>query len=246
MNRPTGRALPVVAAIMAVAVLVVGASVLQGLATARRDATTPSASTPPADPVAPLDLGQVTSREQVAGCLTPRFAADPAGVDLLYGVQQRKSRGSEPVFVLRNQAGDLRLCDQFGGDGVAESSLPTVTDTRPVAFLSTGRRSWECAPDSDSLERFRMTQWLRVAPEVRTVQQRYWIGDRPGSWFSTEAQNGYVHLQSWLQGPHPADTRYGVQYRVLGTTGQVVEQRTLPTGRQSLPGCAGRTSTELG
>ena len=55
-----------------------------------------------------------------------------------------------------------------------------------------------------------------------------------------------MHLQSWLQGPEPAGTSYGVQYRVLDQTGSVLDQPTLPTGRQSLPGCAGNGSSEVG
>ena len=248
MRKSEGRALPVVAAIAAVAALILGASLLQGLVTARQGVVTSPIGrpTPVAGRTTDLDLGQVSSEEQVAACLTPDFASDPSRVDLLYGVQQRRPTGSSPVFVLRNRSGDLRLCDEFGADGPAQLPLPVISDQKPVAFLTTGRRSWKCAGTSQVLDRFRMTTWLLVSPDVRTVQQRYWVDGRPGPWFTTQAQNGYVHLQSWLQGPEPAGTSYGVQYRVLDQTGSVLDQPTLPTGRQPLPGCAGNGSSELG
>ncbi len=47
----------------------------------------------------------MTSAEQVAGCLVPGFASDPSQVDVLYGVQQRRSEGDKPVFVLRKPGG---------------------------------------------------------------------------------------------------------------------------------------------
>ena len=94
MRKSEGRALPVVAAIAAVAALILGASLLQGLVTAREGVVTSPIgdATPVAGRTTDLDLGQVSSEEQVAACLTPDFASDPSRVTLLYGVQQRRYR----------------------------------------------------------------------------------------------------------------------------------------------------------
>src|SRR3954451_21637482 len=213
--RPT---LPVVGVVLAVVALVLGASVVQAMigipaqeAGSGHGADQPAAAHR-ADPTTLLDLGQVSSSEQVATCLSPSFAADPSQVQVLYGVQQRAVSGSSPVFVLRNRSGALRLCDEFGGEPPSQSPLPSLSDTRPVAFLSNGRSTWRC--DGQALRRLQMTSWLLVSPDVRTVQQRYWVDGTPGPWFTTRAQSGFAHLQSWLTGRHRAGAKYATQYRV--------------------------------
>jgi hypothetical protein len=235
--RPT---LPVVGTVLAVVSLVLGVSVVQaivGVPSHTPGQTQQAAVHPLPDRTTELDLGQVSSAEQVAKCLDSSFARGPSAVRILYGVQQRAAKGSSPVFVLRSRTGALRLCDAFGAEPPSQSPLPALSDTRPVAFLSNGRSTWDCT--GKVLDRVQMTSWVLVSPHVSTVQQRYWVNGSPGPWFTTRAQSGFAHLQSWLLGPHPAGARYATQYRLLDASGKVVPQATLPTGRQPLPGCAG-------
>ena len=82
---------------------------------------------------------------------------------------------------------------------------------------------------------------------MRTVQHAAAVDGKPGPWFTTQAQNGYVHLQSWLlRVPSPQGRRTACKYRVLDQTGSVLDQPTLPTGRQSLPGWRATGSSEVG
>ncbi len=97
--------------------------------------------------------------------------------------------------------------------------MPTVSRGNPVRHLSTGRSVWRCDGATRVLDGFRMTSWLVVSPDVRTIRQRYWVDDVPGPWFTTRAQNGFAHLQTWLRGPEPAGTSYSVEYRVLDAQG---------------------------
>ena len=238
MRRRLSDSMPVAGVVVAVTAIVLVASVLQGLhapstSPVVEDRHTMVAATPAVD----IDLGQVDSPSLVRRCLDGGFADDPAQVEVLYGVQQRRDTGSGPVFVLRNRAGVQRLCDRLGADRPSQSPLPTLSARRPVAYLSNGRSVWHCVDDSRVLRRFTMTAWLLVAPQVASVQQRYYVSGRPGRWFSTRPQSGFVHLQSWLTGPQPAGASYLVQYRVLDTRGAVLPQRVLPTS-QPLPGCA--------
>lgn len=231
--RPT---LPVVGVVLAVVALVLGVSAVQAFVGIPASNRQQAADRPKPDPTTDLDLGQVSSAEQVAKCLDRGFAGGPSAVQILYGVQQRTDAGSVPVFVLRNHDGALRLCDEFGAEPPSQSPLPTLSDTRPVAFLSNGRSTWKCT--GKVLDRVQMTSWLLVSPQVSSVQQRYWVNGVPGHWFTTHAQSGFAHLQSWLEGPQRAGSRYATQYRVLDASGAVVRQDTLPADRQSLPGCA--------
>jgi hypothetical protein len=239
--RPT---LPVVGVVLAVVALVLGVSAVQAFVGLPSGNSHQAGHPPKADPTTDLDLGQVSSAEQVAKCLDRDFAGGPSAVQVLYGVQQRTGRGSSPVFVLRNHDGALRLCDEFGAEPPSQSPVPALSDTRPVAFLSNGRATWQCT--GKVLKRVQMTSWLLVSPEITKVQQRYWVNGAPGPWFTTRAQSGFAHLQSWLDGPRPAGTRYATQYRVLDTSGAVVRQDTLPADRQSLPGCAAGGSGQIG
>ncbi|MDX6299402.1 MAG: hypothetical protein QOF53_616 [Nocardioidaceae bacterium] len=240
-GRPT---LPVVGVVLAVVALVLAVSAVQAFVGIPSAKTRQAADRPTVDPTTDLDVGQVSSAEQVAKCLDREFAARPSAVQVLYGVQQRTVGGSSPVFVLRNHAGALRLCDEFGAEPPSQSPIPTLSDTRPVAFLSNGRSTWKCT--GKVLDRVQMTSWLLVSPEVSKVQQRYWVNGVPKPWFSTRAESGFAHLQSWLDGPQRAGTKYATQYRVLDASGAVVRQDTLPAARQSLPGCAAGGSGQIG
>lgn len=185
------------------------------LAAAREDATLD------------LDLGPVTDP---TSCLSDAFAPDAESVDVLYGVHQRTADGSSPVLLLRNVAGELRLCDVAGPDAPAQQPLPEPSDAERVAFLTNGRMVWDCS--GTTVDRYTSTMWLAVTPEVGWVQQRFRVDGVPGPWFSTQAQGGYAHLQTWLDGPVPAGAALDVQVRVLDPDRQPVRQSVQP-----LPGC---------
>lgn len=188
------------------------------------------------EPTLDLDLGP-TDPQDVAECLIPRFADDAASVEVLYGVRQRTSDGSAAVLVLRNAEGELRLCDVNGGDSPSQLPVPSAGDGEPVVFLSNGRASWDC--DGRWLDGYADTTWLAVSPEVDKVQQRFVVDGEPGDWFSTRAQDGYAHLQTWLDGPFAKNTMIKVEHRVLDGSGEEVGQSALPTGPQRLEGCQG-------
>jgi hypothetical protein len=248
--RTTNRALPVLATILAVAALILGAGWLRALTTS--DSTTATDRTGHAAVTAvsapgpnDLDLGAAT-QDDVATCLSPDFATDPSQVDMLYGVRQRRIGGSVPVLVLRNAAGDVRLCDQFGIDSPSQAPLATVSSARPIAFLSNGRSDWSCAGTSRVLDRFQSSTWLVVSSEVATVEQRYLVDGVAGPWFTTKAQGGYAHLETWLQGPEPAGTKLAQQFRVLDASGNAVRQTALPARATALTGCSAGGSAQIG
>lgn len=188
------------------------------------------------EPVLDLDLGP-TDETDVKACLAPGFADDPGAVETLYGVRQRTATGSAAVLVLRNDGGDLRLCDVNGGDSPSQLPVPGAGDGNPVVFLSGGRASWDC--DGRTLEGYFDTTWLAVAPAVERVQQRFVVDGEAGDWFTTTARNGYAHLQTWLEGPLAKGTEVAVEHRVLAATGEEVEQSALPTEPRELAGCTG-------
>ena len=250
MRKFVDRFLPVVSIAALVAALVLGAGSLKSLLSGADGVATPAASAPAtnasADPSrTDLDLG-ATNADDVTACLTPGFATDVDSVDVLYGVRQQRLGGSSSVLVLRNADGDVRLCDQFGGDAPSEAPQPTATASRPVAFLSTGRSSWTCAGTTRVLQKFEQSTWLVVAPEVATVQQRYVVGGVAGPWFETAAAGGYAHLQTWLEGPEPAGTTYTQEFRVLDADGNEVAQDALPTDPAELAGCPEGGSADIG
>ena len=244
------RALPVLIAAVLVAALLLGFDNLHrsttdtGPGSSAAGQTTGRSSAGP--DTADLDRGAVSDAD-VATCLAPDFATAVADVDPLYGEVQSTPSGEEPVLVLRNQAGDLRLCDAFGGDSPAVAPLPTPSVTDPVAFLSTGRASWQCTGDDRlALGGYQSTSWLAVAPTVHTIEQRYVVDGSPGEWFSTTPRGGYAHLHTWIDGPLPAGTTYAVQWRVLDADGHPVQQSTLPTARTGLSGCTAAGSAQIG
>jgi hypothetical protein len=183
-----------------------------------------------------LDIGPVEPTA-VDGCLTPGFAASPDTVEVLYAVQQRTRTGSAPVLVLRNEAGDLLLCDQYGPDSPAVSPLPRPTRVAPVVFLGNGRQDWDCTPGG-ALRGLGPTDCLAVGPGVRRVKVRIVVDGVPGPWHVAKSRNGYVHLAAWLEGPLPRRTRLAVDHRVLGAHGRQVSQDALPD-RHPLAGCGG-------
>jgi hypothetical protein len=247
--RNTSRVLPVLVAVALVAALVLGTAALRGLAVDEHRARAGAAPAPAAqgsnaDPLVEIDEG-ATTRADVASCLTPGFATSAAQVDVLYGEVQATASGTAPVLVLRNPAGDLRLCDALGGDAPATAPVPAASHADPLVFVSTGRSAWSCRTD-EVLQGVRMTAWLAVSPAVATVQQRFSVDGVPGPWFTTAAQGGYAHLQSWLEGPEPAGSTYAVEYRVLDASGADVPQKALPTHPEPLPGCTDGGSAEIG
>jgi hypothetical protein len=242
--------LPVLVAVVLVAAVVLGIAVLRNVTQDKdraesRAASLPAAAPSTADPTIEIDKG-ATSPADVASCLTPGFATSADQVDVLYGQVQSTASGTAPVLVLRNQAGDLRLCDAFGGDTPAEAPVPAASQADPVVFVSNGRSAWSCQGTDKVLKSFSMTTWMAVASDVSTVQQRFFVNGVPGAWFTTSAHDGYAHLQSWLEGPEPASSRYAVEYRVLDASGSVVPQKALPTGKKPLPGCTSGGSAEIG
>lgn len=226
-----------VAAVLAVAAVVTGASALSLAGPDPDQASERPATAPPQDPTVDLDQGDATEAD-VEACASAGFAADAASVEVLYGVRQQSPDGEiVPVLLLRNEAGDVRFCDIAGPDAPAQLPLPDSSADEPVAFLTNGRRSWDCT--GRQVEGYTATTWLAVGPEIATVQERYWQDGRPGPWFTTEARGGYAHLQTWVAGPLPEQAQLGVQTRALDADGRPVSQSALPRGRQSLPGCAG-------
>jgi hypothetical protein len=241
------RILPIFGIALLVVALVVGAASLKALSGTRstQDQTASTASSSTVPLVTDLDLGATTD-EDVANCLTPDFGSDPDHVEVLYGVQQRQLGGRSPALILRNSDGDLRVCDHFGADAPSQAPVPTASDVDPVEFLSNGRSAWTCAKTTNVLDRFERTLWLVVAPDVASVRQRYVVDGVPGPWFESQAQDGYVHLQSWLDGPQPATTKYAEQFRVLDSSGDEVPQTVLPTEETELLGCTPGGSAEIG
>lgn len=226
----------VVAAVLAVAVVVTGASALSLAGPDSVPAPTRPATTPPQDPTVALDQGDATEAD-VEACVSGGFASEAASVEVLYGVRQQSPDGDVPVLLLRNAAGDLRFCDLAGPDAPAQLPLPETTEDEPVVFLTNGRRSWDCT--GRQVEGYTATTWLAVGPEVATVQERYWQDGKPGPWFTTSARGGYAHMQTWVTGPLPEQAQLGVQTRALDAHGHPVNQGALPRGRQPLAGCDG-------
>jgi hypothetical protein len=246
MTKPFAPVVRVLTITSMVAALVVGAAFLRAVYDDAGPADPPGAATlSAAGDVVNLDLAATSSRG-VAACLTRGFATDPADVEVLYGVLQRRLGGSNPVLVLRNTAGDIRLCDRFGGDSPSEAPLPQATAEQPVVFLAAGRSAWTCAGRTRVLDRFEQSTWLAVAADVTTVRQRFLVNGVPGPWFESRTHNGLVHLQSWLKGPQPASATYAEQFRVLDGSGIDVRQDALPTGQSPLPGCTAGGSAQIG
>ena len=243
----------VIGGMLAVAAILLGFTQMSMLGPtptgARLSATSPSPSPSPTrsanPPTLVLDLGETVGTKAVRSCLSPGFAKDPAAVRVLYGVRQRTAGGSSPVMVLRNRRGDVRLCDQFGGDYSSQAPLPAASPRYPVVPLSTGRTQWDCSDDL-TLRGLVQTTWLSVTPAVEEVRSRYVVDGVAGPWFSAEPHGGFVHIQAWLHGPVADGVRLGVERQVLDGSGRSVRQTALPTGVQAMPGCPTSGSPEIG
>lgn len=219
---------------VALSVVLTAGGLVSGLGTV--PSVLPVASAARTQGVLNLDLGPVTRRAAVARCLTPGFATRPAQVSVLYGVRQKLPRGSVAVLILRNRTGTVRLCDQFGGDYLAQLPPPRATPTKPVAFYSTGRRDWNCEQSTQRLRRFTMTQWLSTRPVVHSIRLRFVVNGVPRRWFATRPVNGFAHVQAWLSGPLPRSARLAVEQRALDGQGRALRHTPLPA-HQRLPGC---------
>jgi hypothetical protein len=191
-----------------------------------------------------LDVGPVTDPAAIEDCLLPGFAADADSVEVLYGVEQRTEDGSVPVLVLRNPDGGVQLCDAEGPDQPATVPLAEPTDTEPAVFLASGRATWDC--QGRKLRGYSSTTWLAVDDSVATVQQRFWVDGTPEPWFTTEAVDGFAHLQTWLSGPLTRTAEVQVEHQVLDASGEPVEQGVLPTGKTALETCAGGGDVQIG
>jgi hypothetical protein len=181
-----------------------------------------------------LDLGAVPDEEALSVCSSPKFAKD-GPVEVLYGVRQATEDGAVPVVLLRNDEGDLRLCDVEGPDSPSQYPVPVASEAQPVVFLTNGRAAWDCT--GQKLERYTSTTWLAVGPEVATVEQRFVVDGAEGPWFSTEPVDGYAHLQTWEVGPLPKRTDLTVETRVLDAEGEPVPQDALPVGAREVGWC---------
>jgi len=220
---------------VAVACLLLLVSWLASNFTGAKEGTELTASgASPDDAVLDIDISPVVSAADVQSCLVDSFATSPVDVKVRYSEIQKSERGDYPVLVLENRAGDLRLCDSFGGDRPSVAPLAYADAGKPVTFLSNGRQAWDC--NGNTLAGFAVSQWLSVAPAVSRVQMRFVVNHSPGPWFSTEAQKGFAHLHAWLSDEGPGvDLQW--QVRVLDSKGALVEQQAFSTEPQALTGC---------
>lgn len=224
----------VVAAVLGVALTLVGMAVLRGTGEPAGPAPGPAAApTVLGDEALGLDRGRLGEAGALEACSTPRFAG-PGTVEVLYGVRQLAADGESPVVVLRNEAGELRLCDAAGADSPSQAPLPAPDDAAPVAFLN-ARAAWECT--GDRLDRYTSATWMLVADQVAAVRQRLWVDGDPGPWFTTEAVGGIVHLSAWEDGPLPRGTDLGVEFDVLDRDGAPVRQDVLPEDPAAVGWC---------
>jgi hypothetical protein len=224
-RRPSEGVAVAAAAALGVAVAVGAVAVLRdggGAATTAGPAAEPTVL---GEDLLLLDRGPVPEDDALAACSGGRFAGGEP-VEVLYGVRQLAADSQGPVVVLRNAAGELRLCDAAGPDVPSRAPVPSATDAEPVALLN-ARAAWDCT--RDRLDRYTSATWLAVDDRVATVRQRLWVDGEPGPWFTTQATGGYAHLGAWEDGPLPPGTELAAQYDVLDADGAAVEQQALPT-----------------
>lgn len=233
-KRPPHAVTVIVAAALGVALTLVGMAALRDSGEPAGTAAGPAAEpTVLGDEVLGLDRGQLGEAAALETCSTPRFAGR-GPVEVLYGVRQLAADGEAPVVVLRNEAGELRLCDAAGADSPSQAPLPAPDAAAPVAFLN-ARVSWECT--GNTLDRYTSASWLLVDDRVVTVRQRLWVDGDPGPWFTTEAVDGIVHLAAWEDGPLPPGTDLGVEFDVLDRDGAAVPQGVLPVDPAAVGWC---------
>jgi hypothetical protein len=246
LRRNPGRREAAVAVAVACVLLLVSWAISRlggGIDDSQSPASPPTTSARPdvgtAQSTINIDDGSVT-KAQVRACAGSHFAAKHAKVDVLYGVLQQTAIGDSPVIVLRNPAGDIRLCDSFGADRPSTLPIPQATAAAPVAFLSNGRSAWDC--DGERIAGFSRTYWLSVAPVVDRVQTRFIVDGVSSPWFSSKAHGGIVHLQAWL-GQQDSGVIVQSETKVIDADGQVVAQNAIPSGVRTVDGCHGHDVT---
>jgi hypothetical protein len=180
------------------------------------------------DSVVDLDVSADVSGAQVAAC-------SPDAAKVLYAEVQKTAAGDQPVLVVREKSGDLRLCDSFGGDAPSVAPVRYADGGHPVTLLSNGRQAWDC--DGTRLAGFAISHWLSVDSAVRRVELRFLIDGATGPWFSARAQGGLVHVHGWLSQQNDG-AAVQVQLRVIGAAGHPVPQSAVPTKPQHVRGCA--------
>ncbi len=230
-----------IVAALSVAAVVVG---IVAVGSPSEDGAPPRSSTPSAgssDPVIEVDRGNVDPAA-LAACADATFAADPAEAEVLYGVGQLGQDGDAPALVLRNPAGEVRVCDAAETGPPAVEPLPRASEDQPVAFLTNGSASWDCA--GDVLSGYQTTTWLLVHDGIDTVQQRFVVDGTAGPWFSAAVRGGIAHLPAWL-GPQTEGAEIVTEQRVLDPDGGVVPQDVWPR-RQPLVSCPDGASTDDG
>jgi hypothetical protein len=193
-----------------------------------------SQTSSPNDSVVNIDLYPTVTEAQVQACLTSTFATTVADAQVLYAEVQKTEGAPVPVLVLRNKAGELRLCDSFGGDAPSVAPVEYADAAHAVRLLSNGRQAWDC--DGTRLAGFTISHWLSVSDSVDRVELRFLVDGTSSPWFSTQAQRGFVHLRGWL-GEQIAGATITVQTKVLDKAGNPVPQDALPTTPQPLTGC---------
>ena len=143
--------------------------------------------------------------------------------------------------ILRNDDGDLRLCDANGGDYPSQVPIEYADAANPIRHLTNGRMGWDC--DGKRLEAFNVTRWFSVTPAVANVGLRFVVDGAAGPWFSADAKNGFVHVHGWLD-EQQADTAVHLQVRVLDAQGNNVPQTEIATAPQPVMACDG-SSVEI-
>ena len=249
-SSPTGSCRWSASAVL-VAALVLGAGSLKALSRQRRpepDARRRTGRRPP-----PPTGGHRPRPRPDRPPTTSPPASPPAspptapGPEVLYGVRQHRLGGSSAVLVLRNAAGDVRLCDQFGADAPSQAPLPTPRPQRAGRVPLHRPRPPGPATAPPGPRPLRAVHLAGGLPRRRDgPSSGSGSTASPGPWFETRAHGGYAHLQTWLAGPRARGTTYAEQFRVLDADGTAVPQTALPTGSSALPGCRAGGSAQIG
>jgi hypothetical protein len=188
------------------------------------------------DSIIRLDQSGDVTPSQVRQCIDATFASSADSVDTLYAVQQLSQAGKTPVLVLRNDAGELRLCDSFGGDAPSVAPVQLAGARRAVRLLSNGRQAFDC--DGTRLSGLAVSHWLSVNDSVDRAEIRFLIDGVNSPWFSAKAKGGFVHVHGWID-EQSAGAQVSVQTRVLDAAGAAVPQKALPTEPQPVTSCTG-------
>ena len=193
------------------------------------------AASPSAD-VRSIDVSGEVTEADIAACLSRPFALSVDDVTVLYSTVQQVEDGTSPVMVLRNESGELRLCDSFGGDAPSVAPIEYADAKHPVQYLSNGRMAWRC--DGTKLTAFRVTHWYSVDDVVDRAELRFIIDGVEGPWFSAQPENGFVHVHGWLSEQQDG-AKVQVQSRLLDAQGGTVAQSKVPTTPQPVNDCDG-------